>query len=62
MKQIRPGNSSLSLSHWLRMYGHGPVDEAESLAALHRVLELGINFLFQLWANPKLPHCSGFAR
>jgi aryl-alcohol dehydrogenase-like predicted oxidoreductase len=36
--------SSLSFGSWAIGSAWGPVDEAESLAALHRAVELGVNF------------------
>ena len=50
MKQVQLGQSSLSISRiGLGCMGmsqsYGPTDEAESIATIHRALELGINFL-----------------
>jgi aryl-alcohol dehydrogenase-like predicted oxidoreductase len=36
--------SSLSFGSWAIGSAWGPVDESESLAALHRAVELGVNF------------------
>ncbi len=50
MKQVQLGKSSLHISRiGLGCMGmsqsYGPTDEAESIATIHRALELGINFL-----------------
>ncbi len=50
MKQVQLGQSSLSISRiGLGCMGmsqsYGPTNEAESIATIHRALELGINFL-----------------
>ncbi len=50
MRQVPLGQSSLSISRiGLGCMGmsqaYGPTDEAESIATIHRALELGINFL-----------------